>query len=269
MSARGKVHGLGDPLFCNSVAKAVSILESLSQQRRSLNLGEIARIAGMTKSSAQRCTHTLERLGYITREPRMRGWVLTPRALRLGHAYLTTHELLERMTPLLADLSKNCGQLVSLWEADGPDMVRVTCFAGPLAVPVQTAIGGRAPMCHSAVGRAHLLGLPQQEVQRIVRTQSPAEYLRDEAAARLLSRLRAERTQGYARSDCHSEPDGFVLAAPVVGDDHRSAAVIEIAAAAASEAHDHLCSTLSPMLLEAASVASESSRTPPRMTLRS
>jgi len=268
MSARGKGHGLGDPLFCNSVAKAMAILESFNRERRSLNLGEIARIAGMTKSSAQRCTHTLERLGYITREPRLRGWVLTPRALQLGHAYIATHELLERMTPLLANLSRSSGQVVSLWEADGPDMVRVTCLAGPLAVPVQTAIGGRAPMCHSAVGRAHLLGLPQQEVQRIVQTQSPAECLRDEAAARLFRRLRVERTQGYARSDGHSEPDGFVLAAPVVRDDHRSAAVIEIAALAAREATDHLCSTLSPLLLEAAYVASESSRASPRMTMR-
>src|SRR5689334_10063515 len=87
-----------DPLFNQSVEKAFAILEAFGGERRAMNLGEIATAAGMTKSSAQRCTHTLERLGYLRRDLRVRRWVLTPRALGMGHAYLSGHALIEQAT---------------------------------------------------------------------------------------------------------------------------------------------------------------------------
>jgi IclR family pca regulon transcriptional regulator len=77
-----------DPLFNQSVEKALSIQEVFGGERRALNLGEISATVGMTKSSAQRCTHTLELLGYLKRDVRVKRWVLTPRALGIGHAYL-------------------------------------------------------------------------------------------------------------------------------------------------------------------------------------
>ena len=57
-----------DPLFNQSVEKAFAILEAFGGDRRALNLSEVSAAVGMTKSSAQRCTHTLERLGYLQRD---------------------------------------------------------------------------------------------------------------------------------------------------------------------------------------------------------
>ena len=56
---------------------------------RALNLGEISGATGMTKSSAQRCAHTLERLGYLKRDLHLKRWVLSPRSLSVANAYLT------------------------------------------------------------------------------------------------------------------------------------------------------------------------------------
>ncbi len=48
-----------NPLFYQSVEKALAILEVFGGDRRAMNLAEIATTAaGMTKSSAQRCTHS-------------------------------------------------------------------------------------------------------------------------------------------------------------------------------------------------------------------
>ena len=77
-----------DPLFNQSVEKAFAILEAFGGERRGLNLREGSTAVGMTKSSAQRCTHTLERLGYLRRDPRVKRWVLTPQALNMAHSYL-------------------------------------------------------------------------------------------------------------------------------------------------------------------------------------
>ena len=61
-----------DPLFNSSVQKALAMLETFGGDRRTLGLAELASAAGMTTSSAQRCIHTLLRLGYLRRDPRRR-----------------------------------------------------------------------------------------------------------------------------------------------------------------------------------------------------
>ena len=64
-----------DPLFNQSVEKALVILEVFGGERRAMNLAEISLAVGMTKSSAQRCTHTLERLGYLRRDSDIGGFL--------------------------------------------------------------------------------------------------------------------------------------------------------------------------------------------------
>src|ERR1700754_1866692 len=98
----------GDPLFNQSVEKAFAILEAFGGERRAMNLSEVAAAVGMIKSSAQRCTHTLERLGYLTRDLHVRRWVLTPRALGIAHSYLAAHALIEQASTPLIDLNQAC-----------------------------------------------------------------------------------------------------------------------------------------------------------------
>src|ERR1700743_3619261 len=107
-----------DPVFNQSVEKAFAILEAFGGERRALNLSEIATAVGMTKSSAQRCTHTLERLGYVRRDAGVKRWVLPPRSLSIAHAYLSGYPLIEQATTHLIDLNQATGESVSLTEPD-------------------------------------------------------------------------------------------------------------------------------------------------------
>src|ERR1700680_393067 len=117
-----------DPLYNQSVEKALAVLEAFGEKGRALNLGEIAVATAMTKSSAQRCTHTLERLGYLHRDPQLKRWVLSPRSLSIANAYLTGHPLLEQATTHLVDLNQATGESVSLSEPDDTDMVYIARF---------------------------------------------------------------------------------------------------------------------------------------------
>src|SRR2546429_4681820 len=69
-----------DPLFNSSVQKALGMLESFGGERRERSLAELALGAGMTVSSAQRCTHTLVRLGFLRRDARARHLILKSEA---------------------------------------------------------------------------------------------------------------------------------------------------------------------------------------------
>jgi IclR family transcriptional regulator, pca regulon regulatory protein len=135
-----------DPLFNRSVAKAFAVLECFGGERRALSLAELAAGVGMTTSSAQRCVHTLVRLGYLRRDTAMRRWVLTPRALSLSGAYLTGHTLLEQATTHLIDLNQASGESVSLSEPDAADMVFIARFPSLKRFYIHMPVGRRLPM---------------------------------------------------------------------------------------------------------------------------
>jgi DNA-binding IclR family transcriptional regulator len=59
-----------DPLFNQSLEKGLEVLRAFNAVHRTLTLAELAELTGMTKSSAQRTVHTLERLGAGQRQRR-------------------------------------------------------------------------------------------------------------------------------------------------------------------------------------------------------
>src|SRR5246127_3889274 len=157
-----------DPLFNQSGEKAFSILEVFGSEKTALNLTEIGLAVGMTKSSAQRCTHTLERLGYLRRDSQVKRWVLTPRALGIAHAYLSGHTLLEQATTHLIDLNQACGESVSLSEPDGTDMVYIARFPSHKRFLIHMPVGRRLPMYCAGAGRAYMSALPLAAARRIL-----------------------------------------------------------------------------------------------------
>jgi IclR family pca regulon transcriptional regulator len=188
------------PLFDRSVDKAFAILGAFSAERRTLNLGEIAAASGMTNSSAQRCTHTLERLGYIKRETRGGRWLLAPRVLGIAHAYFASHPLIENAATHLIDLNQACGESVNLSGPDGTDMVFIARFSSYKRFFIHMPIGRRLPMYCTASGRAYLSALPQAETQRIVRA-STLQALTPHTITdpkQILKLIGAAREAGYA-----------------------------------------------------------------------
>jgi len=247
-----------DPLFNQSVEKAFAILEAYGGERRALNLGEIAAAAGMTKSSAQRCTHTLERLGLLRRDARVKRWVLTPRTLSVAHAYLSGYALLEQATTHLIDLNQESGESVSLSEPDDTDMVFIARFPSHKRFFIHMPIGRRLPMYCTASGRAYLSALPAAEVQRILRRSALRQFtpttLTD--AAKILERIAAAREAGYEWSDQECYRGDVTIAAPILGDDGLPVGAINISAPTSRWTLTELRSKLSSVLLETARAAS-------------
>src|SRR5882762_9504186 len=221
-----------DPLFNQSVEKAFAILEAFGGERRALNLSEVSTAVGMTKSSAQRCTHTLERLGYLRRDPRVKRWVLTPQALNMAHAYLSGHLLIEQSTTHLIDLNQASGESVSLSEPDDTDMVFIARFPSHKRFFIHMPVGRRLPMYCTASGRAYLSALPTGEVQRILRRSTLRQFtpttLTD--AAKILERIATAREAGYEWSDQECYRGDVTIAAPVLGDDGLPVGAINISA---------------------------------------
>ncbi len=247
-----------DPLFNQSVEKAFAILEAFGGERRGLNLSEVAAAAGMTKSSAQRCTHTLERLGYLRRDPHVRRWVLTPRSLCMAHAYLSGHPLIEQATTHLIDLNQASGESVSLSEPYETDMVFIARFPSHKRFFIHMPVGRRLPMFCTASGRAYLSGLPAAEVQKILRRSTLKAFTPNTVTdpAEILKQIDAAREAGYAWADQEYYRGDVTIAAPVFGDDGTAVAVVNISAPTSRWSLAELRSKLSSVLMETARACS-------------
>jgi IclR family transcriptional regulator, pca regulon regulatory protein len=253
-----RVVRLRDPLFNSSVAKALAILETFGGERRALSLAELAAGAGMTTSSAQRCTHTLVRLGYLERSAHLRRWVLSPRALILAAAYLSGHALLEQATTHLIDLNQASGESVSLSEPDGTDMVFIARFPSLKRFHIHMPVGRRLPMYCTASGRAYLSALPLAAAQRILRrsqlTALTPLTLTD--PKHILRRIQAAREAGYAWSEQECYRGDLTIAAPVLGEDGAPRAAVNISAPTSRWTLAELRAKLAPLLLQTARAAS-------------
>jgi len=249
---------LRDPLFNQSVEKALTILEVFGGERRALNLGEIALAVGMTKSSAQRCTHTLERLGYLRRDARVKRWVLTPRSLSIGHAYLSGHPLIEPATTHLIDLNQATGESVSLWEPDDADMVVIARFPSRKRFFIHMPIGRRLPMHCTASGRAYLSALPLAEAQKILRRSTLKQFtpmtLTD--PEQIMERLQQAREAGFAWSDQEYFRGDVTIAAVVLGDEGRPVGAVNVSAPTSRWTLEALREKFSSVLLETVCAAS-------------
>ncbi|MBS0392989.1 MAG: helix-turn-helix domain-containing protein [Proteobacteria bacterium] len=247
-----------DPLFNQSVEKAFAVLAAYSGERRALNLAEISAAARMTTSSAQRCVHTLVRLGYLRRDEQLRRWVLTARTLDLGYPYLAGHRVIEQATMHLVDLNQSCGESVSLSERDGTDMVFVARFPSHKRFIIHMPVGRRLPMYCTAAGRAYLSALPDDEVREILR-QSPLRAFTPHTLtdpSRILDIVNEARELGYAWASQECYRGDLTIGAPILGAHGQPVAAVNVSGPTSRWTLEELRQRLAPLLIETARAAS-------------
>jgi len=247
-----------DPLFNDSAQKALAVLEAFGKGRRVLKLVEAADIAGITKASAQRCVHTLEVLGYLRRDRRSTGWMLTPRALGIAHAYLAGYRLIEQAQQHLVDLNRATGESVSLSEPDGTDMVFVARFPSHKRFLIHMPIGRRLPMYCTASGRAYLSALPAAEALQLLR-QSSLRALTPMTITdlqRIQELVAAAHADGYSCSDQECYRGDVTVAAPVIGEGGHPIAAVNISAPTSRWSLEEMRAKLAVLVMETARAVS-------------
>src|SRR5688500_9915893 len=90
----------GDPNFMTSLARGLAVIRAFSQQRQRMSIAQISVRTGISRAAVRRCLYTLAQLGYVA--PDEGGsFVLRPKILALGHAYLSSAPLVTSALPLL------------------------------------------------------------------------------------------------------------------------------------------------------------------------
>jgi len=107
---------------------------------------------------------TLRQMGYVQQRGADRRYVLGSRCLWLAHEYQAgQEELTVRARPHLAALRDLSGETIHLAIREGLYMVFVAQEEPDRSVRVQSAVGSRLPLHRTAMGRAILATMPEQD----------------------------------------------------------------------------------------------------------
>ena len=146
------------------LAKGLQVLRAFGRESRGLTLSELAKVAQLPAATARRCLHTLEELGYVTRAGR--AFLLRPKVLELGAAYLEAMDVETLTKTLLEDLARQTGDSAALSVLDGVDIVYIARASVRTLLRLEAHVGSRFPAYPTSMGRVLLAGLSPEGLHR-------------------------------------------------------------------------------------------------------
>jgi len=147
-----------------TLVRGLSLLEIVASTPGGIGVTEVAEAAELDKGTASRLLATLRQLGYVQQRGVDRRYVLGSRCLWLAHEYQAgQEELTMRAKPHLAELRDLSGETVHLAIREGLYMVFVAQEEPDRSVRVQSAVGSRLPLHRTAMGRAILANMQEND----------------------------------------------------------------------------------------------------------
>jgi len=240
--SRDLVAGLG---------KGLAIIELFNETRRRMAISEAASLTGLTRAAARRYLLSLVHLGYAEFDGKF--FSLTPRVMRLGHAYLAMTPLAKLLQPYVDGIARQAGDPSMAAILDDTDVVCIAQAAPPRLVFTSLSVGSRLPAYSTALGRVLLAYAPTEWLE------SYWQRVRFEARTpkslctrpELEHELQVVRDNGYAVVDEEVELGLRTIAVPIRNTRGVVVAALNVAVHASRIAVEDMPELLLPLLAPA------------------
>lgn len=234
--------------YVAGLEKGLAIIEAFGIWGKPLTLSEAAEITGHSRASARRSLLTLQALGYVQSDGKR--FRLAPRALRLGHAYVSSTALLKLMQPVLEGISERTRESSSLAVLDGNDVVFLARAATRRSLSTGLGLGSRLPAHGTATGRVLLAALPPEDAERRLKRMARQQMTPNTRTDvdDLMKILADVRVDGYALCDEELELGVRSLAVPIQDAGGAVVASMSIVASTRRRSLDNVLRSLLPEL---------------------
>ena len=236
--------------FVSGFARGLAVIEAFDETRPKLSIAEASKITGLDRATVRRSLLTLSELGYADYDGKF--FALTPKILRLGHAYLSATPLPTIIQPYLDQLSDRAGQSASASVLDGTEIVYIARASQKRVMSINLTTGSRLPAYCASMGRVWLAALPEHEAREILarsNLKANTPYTKTDPED-LIAEFRRVRDQGYALIDQELELGLCSIAVPLENDRGRIVAALNIGAPAAHVAAAEMVERYLPLLKE-------------------
>lgn len=205
------------PSRAPAVVRAAAILQLLSQTPGSLSLTQIANSIGAAKSSALTLCSALEDAQLVFRDAHG-AYELGPQTVHLGAAYIRRFNVVREFYRWAQNSPILTGELLQIGVLQGRNVFYLGRYEGRAPLWLSANIGDEFPASITAVGKALLSELSDNEIRRLYRTQNSFELWTPHSAQNiqsLLEQVRLCRSEGFARDNRGTNLGVYGIAVPV------------------------------------------------------
>ena len=218
-----------------AVPKALRVLEAVAARKRPLSIAEIATALDMPQPTAHRIVGTLEKLGFIGREPGRRRIVEGSRLVGLGLNVLQAAAGSGARHEILESLARTTGESCNLGVVVGGHVVYVDRVESRWPLGLRFEPGSRVPLHCTSIGKLLLAQMPEPVLEAHIANTPLARYTATTITEpkRLKAELARIRRQGYCTDNQEFMSGVVCIAVPVAGPKGDVCAGLAISAAQA------------------------------------
>ncbi|SNR96936.1 transcriptional regulator, IclR family [Anaerovirgula multivorans] len=200
-----------------SVDRALSILEVLSDYEEGMGITEISSKIDLHKSTVHRLLLTLIKKGYVEQNPNTNKYKLTLKLFELGNKSIEKMDIRTVAKPYLQQLKELTNEVVHLVVREGAEIVYIDKVESENKIRMHSRIGTKSPMYCTSVGKAIMAYLTEEEVENIwqaIEIKRFTEYTITDLKV-MKETLKRIREEGYALDEEENEIGIRCIGAPI------------------------------------------------------
>ena len=203
-------------ILINSVLKAVKVMELFTPDNPRMTLSDVSQRLDIPKSTAHNLLNTLMSAGYIEKTDNNQ-YALGTAVIALTQNVRVNVEVRDRAAPLLRELADLCDESVYLTIHDAGYALYIYAIESSQRLLARTAVGERANLHCTSVGKAILAILSDDEVDAVIERIGLPKFT--EATITDVDELKAElrqtRKRGYSIDNQEHEDHVYCIGAPI------------------------------------------------------
>jgi len=213
------------------VLKALRVLELIAAKGHGVSLTMVANELSLPKTSAFRYLRTLSAAGFADYDLDTDKYSVGRRFRALAHADRSIHRLRERSGPVLKRLNREFNETINLAVMNEGRVVYIDIVESTHALRFQARIGSRDPLHSTALGKAILAFLGEEEQAACLSSALAERTLRTITQVKVLERqLREIAAAGVAVEIGENEEGTMCLGVPVLDESGYPVAAISLSA---------------------------------------
>ncbi len=243
--------------FVEAFARGLEVIKAFNELHPVLGISEVAERANLARPTAHRFLLTLEELGYVRSTPA--GYMLTPKVVDLGLAYVSSNNIFNLAQPHMEELARELDHTCSLTQLDGSDVVYVARVSVPKIIRLAVTVGGRLPALGTAMGDVLLAELDDEKIEEIVHTPSLSTFVPVQRYTReqLFEQINFTRKSGYSINNERLSNGIRAIAVPIRARDGSVHSSLGMATHADSATVEELKTEFLPRLIDTATAISK------------
>jgi len=200
-----------------SLLKAARLLRLFDEDSRKLRNIDMHRQTGFNKSTVMRLLLSLEKVGFLEKDPISGEYSIGLGLFEAGSKYLDKTDLHRQAMPLVSELAAKCNETAYLAVLNGQEAVFLDRVESSKAIRTTSRVGSRIPLYCTGAGKAILAFQEEEQIQNILKATKIKAFTPRTLKERgkILRNLEEVRLRGYAVDNQEYEEEIKSIGAPL------------------------------------------------------